>query len=529
MRATNRSKDFRTAPLCGGRITRRGFLAGAAALTGAAVLPTIVRAAAPAKKTLVIAQAGDISKLDPQMSTTVFDIAVSFNLFDNLLSRHADGKLYPSLATEWKMVAPTQWMFKLRRNVRFHNGDPLTAMDVKFTIDRAMNPAAKTMVPTVFTTVERVDVADPTTVMIVTKKPDPLIPARVAFYGGQVIPKAYFEKVGPEEFNAKPVGSGPVRFVSWVKDDRLVLEANPSYWGQRIAVDQVIFRPLPEMASRVSAFLKGEVDIITKLPPDNVDRVSKSPTTKVASALYAGLYVLVVAAADKPPLNNPKVRQALSLAIDREAIVKELWRGQGIVPNGPIAKRDNHYDASLPPLRYDPAKAKLLLAEANYQGEEVILESTDGFLSNDKPMSEALISMWAEVGIKAKMEILEYSVRMQKIREKTFKGLFWADPTSAYGDPDGMMWRHLSPGGPTAFGFRHARFSELGEGARFSIDEKFRGKAYAEMSQIVLEQLPWIIVLHPIESYGVQKVVDWTPYSNQQIELRAFNLQIKKV
>jgi ABC-type transport system substrate-binding protein len=91
-----------------------------------------------------------------------------------------------------------------------------------------------------------------------------------------------------------------------------------------------------------------------------------------------------------------------------------------------------------------------------------------------------------------------------------------------------MMWRHLSPGGPTAFGFRHPRFSELGEAARFSIDEKFRGRAYAEMSQIVLEQLPWIIVLHPIESYGVQKAVDWTPYSNQQIELRAFNLKLQK-
>ncbi len=506
-------------------VTRRGFLAGAAALTGAAALPRAVRAAAPAKKTLTIAQAGDISKLDPQMSTTVFDIAVSFNLFDNLLSRHADGKLYPSLATEWRMAAPTQWIFKLRPNVKFHNGDPLTAADVKFTIDRAMNPAAKTMVPTVFTTVDHVEVADPLTVMIVTKKPDPLIPARVGFYGGQVIPKAYFEKVGPEEFNAKPVGSGPVRFVSWVKDDRLVLEANPNYWGQRIAADQVIFRPLPEVASRVSALLKGEVDIITKLPPDDVERVTKNATTKVAGAMYAGLYVLVVAAADKPPYNNPKIRQALSLAIDRQAIVKELRRGQGIVPNGPISKGDNHYDAKLPALAYDPAKAKQLLAEAGYKGEEVIIESTDGFLANDKPMSEAIISMWADVGIKARMEILEYSVRMQKIREKTFKGVFWADPTSAYGDPDGMMWRHLSPGGPTSFVFRNPRFIELGEAARFSIDEKFRGQAYAEMTKIVLEDLPWIIIVHPVESYGLRKTVDWTPYSNQQIELRAFNLK----
>jgi peptide/nickel transport system substrate-binding protein len=316
-----------------------------------------------------------------------------------------------------------------------------------------------------------------------------------------------------------------VKFVSWVKDDRLVLDAYRDYWGGKIDADQVIFRPIPEVASRVAALLRGEVDLITKLPPDHVDRVAKHPTTRVEGALYAGLYVLATAGASRPPLDNPKVRQALSLSIDRESVVKDLWRGQGIVPNGPIAKGDNHYDESLPPLKYGPDAARQLLREANYKGEEIVLEYTDGFMANDKAMSEALVSMWRSVGLNVKMELLEYSVRMQKLREKSFKGLFWSDPTSAYGDPDGMMWRHLSPGGPTHFWFRHPRFDELGDGARFSIDEKFRGEAYKEMTKLMLEYLPWIVVIQPIESYGVQKYLDWKPYSNQQLELRNFNLK----
>jgi len=512
-----------------GKITRRGFLARAVGLVGSlaaaeGLLAQVVGAQTTTKNTLVIAQAGDISKLDPHLSTTVHDISATFNLYDNLLSRHRDGKLYPSLATEHKLVNPTMWQFKLRSGVKFHNGDPLTAADVKFSFDRAIDPKAKSVVTTVFTTVDRVEAPDPYTVNFITKKPDPLLPARVAFYGGQIMPKAYFEKIGPDEFNAKPIGSGAIKFVSWVKDDRLVLEANRDYWGGKIDADQVIFRPIPEIAPRVAALLKGEVDLITKLPPDHVDRVAKNPTTKVEGALYAGLYVMVVCS-QKPPLDNIKVRQALSLAIDREAIVKEMWRGQGIVANGPIAKGDNHYDESLPPLKYDPDKAKQLLKEANYKGEEITLESSYGFLANDKAMSEALVSMWGQVGIKVKMEVLEYSVMMQKIRERSFKGLRWSDPTSTLGDPDGMMWRHLSPGGLTGYWFRHPRFDELGDAARFSVDEKFRGEAYKEMTKLLLENFPWIPILQPIESYGLQKYLDWKPYPNQTLEIRRFNMK----
>jgi len=511
-------------------LTRRDLLKGAAALGAAAAVPLTTGGPAQAqttqKKELVVAQGGDIAFFDPHMSTSSNDIRVSFNVFDNLTSRHPDGKLYPGLATEWKLSGPTTWTFKLRQGVKFHNGDAFTSADAKFSIERTYDPAAKTRVATVVTTIDRIEAPDPSTLVIHTKKPDPLLPARLGFYAGQIVPEKYLKAVGADEFNRKPVGTGPVRFVSWTKDDRLVLEANPGYWGGRIDVDRIVFRAVPETAPRIAGLLKGEMDVITQLPPDQGEKVNANASTKVSGALYAGLYVLAVNS-KVPPLNNPLVKQALSLAIDREAIVKELWRGRGIVPSQPIAKGDNHFDASLPPLAYNPAEARERLKKAGYKGEEVFIETTVGYTANDKPMSEAIQAMWKDVGINAKVEVMEYSVRAQKMRDRSFKGMWWSDPTSTRGDPDGMMWRLLGPGGPQDY-WRHAEWDELGNAARFSVDEKFRGDAYRKMTKIFLENFPWVPVIQPYEDYGLQKYVEWTPNPNQQFEIRRFNFKMRR-
>ena len=305
--------------------------------------------------------------------------------------------------------------------------DPFSSADVMYSLQRTLNPNAKTRVSTVFATVERVEAPDPGTVVIHTKRPDPLLPARLAFYGGQIVPRKYLEAVGADVFNTRPVGTGPVRFGSWTKDDRIVLDANPDYWGGKIEVDRVIVRVIPDLAVRIAALLKGEVDLITQLPPDQGERVASHASTRVLGALYAGLYVLAVNS-ERPPLDNPLVKQALALGVDRELIVKELWRGRGIVPSGPIAKGDNHFDASLPPLAYNPAQARERLKKAGYKGEEIVIETAPGYTANDKPMSEAVVAMWRDIGVNAKVEVLEHSVRAQKNRDKSFKGL-WAIPT----------------------------------------------------------------------------------------------------
>src|SRR5881296_2473999 len=494
-------------------LTRRELLKAAGVAGAAAALPSAPAGPAGAqgtqKRELVVAQGGDISKFDPHFSTSANDIRISFNLFDNLIARHPDGKLHPSLATDWKLTNPTTWTFKLRQGVKWHNGDPFSSADVKYSFERTWDPKQNTRVSTVFTTVDRVEAPDASTVVFTTKKPDPLLAARVAFYGGQIVPKKYLEAVGNDTFNAKPVGTGPVRFVSWTKDDKIVLEANPDYFGGRPDFDRFVMRAVPEMAPRVAGLLKGETDIITQLPPDQGERITGNPSTRVAGALYGGLYVLAVNS-KRPPLDNPLVKQALSLAIDRDIIVKELWKGRGIVPNGPIAKGDNHYDPKLAPLAYNPSEAKERLKRAGYKGEEIFIETTVAYVAQDKAMSEAIASMWKDVGVNVKVEVIEFSVRAQKNRERSFKGLYWGDPTSTLGDPDGMMWRLLGPGGPYDY-WRDAKFDELGNAARFSVDEKFRADAYREMTKIFLENFPWLPVIQPYEDYGMQKYVEFTP------------------
>ena len=507
--------------------SRRQFL-GHAGLLGLGVMAGSRSAAAQTtqKRELVVGQGGDVARLDPHMSTGTNDIRVSFNIFDNLISRHPDDKLYPALATEWKNTTPETWTFKLRQGVKFHNGDPFTSADAKSSIERTYDPKAKTLVATTLTTIDRIEAPDPFTLVIHTKKPDPLLPARLAFYGGQIVPKKYLEQVGADGFNAKPVGTGPVRLQSWTKDDKTVLEANPDYWGGRLDVDRVVFRPIPETGPRVAALLKGEVDAITALPPDHFPRVAQHPTTRTVSTLYAGLYVLAINS-KVPPLNNPIVKQAMSLAIDREAIVKDLWRERGIVASGPIAKGDNHYDATLPPLRYDPKAARELLKKAGYKNEPIYFETTVGYVALDKIMAEAIAGMWKDVGININLEVIEYSIRAQKLREKSLKGVLWSDPTSSLRDPDGMVWRLLGPGGTFDY-WRHPEWDELGNAARFSIDENFRGRAYKRMTEIFLEQLPWIPILQPYEDYGVQKHVEWTPNPNQQFDVRRFNFRMRR-
>jgi peptide/nickel transport system substrate-binding protein len=510
-------------------LTRRELLQGAASLGAVAAVaqaPGTAAAQTTQKRELVVAQGGDIAAFDPHMSTSANDIRVSFNVFDNLVSRHPDQKLHPGLATEWKLEGQTTWRLKLRQGVKWHNGDPFSSADVKFSLDRTLDPSAKVRVSTVFTSIDRIETPDPVTVVIHTKKPDPLLPARLAFYGGQIVPKKYLESVGPDSFNQKPVGTGPVRFVSWTKDDKAVLEANPDYWGGKPDFDRMVFRSLPETAPRIASLLKGEVDIITQLPPDHGERVNANASTRVVGALYAGLYVLAVNSKVKP-LDNPLVKQALALAGDRAANVEGRWRGRGIVPSGPIAKGDNHFDASLPALKYDPKEARERLKKAGYKNEEVIVETTVGYMANDKPMAEAIVGMWRDVGVNAKVEVFEYSVRAQKNRDKTFKGLWWSDPTSTLADPDGMMWRLLGPGGPQDY-WRHPEFDEMGNAARFSVDEKSRGDAYRKMTRIFLEHFPWIPVIQPYEDYGLQKYVEWTANPNQQFEIRRFNFKFRR-
>jgi peptide/nickel transport system substrate-binding protein len=519
-----RSRCVRVAPrpLTRREFLRLGALAGAGMAGGS---PLTAYGQPPARKReLVIGLSGDISTFDPGFVAQTVDISINFNIFDTLTARLADLKLHPRLATEWKTLNDTTWQFKLRRNVKFQNGDPLTSRDVKFSIERTYDPAAKTLVATALATIDRIETPDDYTVNFITKKPDPLLPGRLSMVGSQIIPMDHFNKVGADTFKTKPIGSGPLQVVEWISGDRTTLKRFDAYWGDKCAFDTVTVKPMPETATRMAAFEAGEALIVSKVTPDYAESIQRKGKGRVESVPYQGLYVLAVNS-KVPPLDNKLVKQALSWAIDRHTLIKTLYRGQGTTVNGVILEGDFAYNPSLPPLGFDPARAKDLLQQAGYKQEPIILESSTNVIS-EKALAEAIVSMWTDVGVNARQEIIEMTVRAQKYRERAFKGLWLADPTDFLLDPDGMMWRLLGPKGLFDY-WRHPEFDKLGDEARFSIDQNLRLRNYTRMNQLVLEFLPWIPIMRPNELYGVARSLDWKPYGNQFIELRGFNLKIR--
>jgi peptide/nickel transport system substrate-binding protein len=507
-------------------------------MAGTPVRPTLTATpAVPTARELVILLPGDIATLDPQRPdrglSRLEEVSAPCTLFDTLLFRNEDQTVVrPLLATEWR-AKERRWELRLRSGVTFHDGSTLTSADVKFSIERATRSAhragdgqmgTEALSPSeLFEAVERVETPDPLTVALVTGRPDPLMPARLAAAGSQIVPKAYLERIGQEAFAQRPVGSGPYRLVSWTSGGDLVLERHPGYWGGPAAFERIVFRRQRDPAQGVAALLAGEAGLVTSVLPEHMEAIDRSGRARVEGVLFNGLHVLA-ANSRIPPLDRPGLKQALSLAIDREAILKAVYHGQGVVPNGLIAQGDFGFDATLPPLEYHPERARQRLQAAGYAGEPVVLETTRGYLPGDRELTDLVAQMWRKVGIAAQVEQITPEERAAKLRTKAFKGLFWAAPASTLLDPDGMMFRLLGPRGPYAF-WQHDEWLRLGMDAQHSLDQERRLRNYRRMNEIGLEHLPWIPVVQPRQLYGIATTVEFRPYRNGYPNLRRENLR----
>ncbi len=330
----------------------------------ALVLVALAVTPAPAQRglTITIAQPADATTMDPGRSTQVLTVNYFHNLYDTLTRWDVGLKLQPALATAWKPAGETVWDVTLRSGVKFHDGTPFTAEDVKAVYERNLAPG-KTVVTAGFATIDKIEAVSPTLLRITTKKPDPLMPVRMAQMGGYIYPKRFATDDGAKELARKPIGTGAYKFVEWIKDDRLVMEAHREWWGwggKPPAVDRVVWKPIPDDFARLSALQGNEVDVVTNVPPDQMKivRVLTVPATRT---------VAMTMNAAHPPLSDKRVRQALHYAMDVPAIIKNLYAGQGKPFSGGLADTDFGYNPALKPYPYDPAKAKQLLAEAGGQ------------------------------------------------------------------------------------------------------------------------------------------------------------------
>ncbi len=479
---------------------------------------------APQSKTITVAQGVDATTMDPHMQSETTTSNILIHVFDTLLRRDSEMKLQPSLALSVKPVSDTVWEVELRPNVKFHNGEAMDAKSVKYSIERVIDPAQKSQQIANFNMITNVEIVDSLKLKITTKNPYPILPNRLAAL--YIMPAEYSKAAGDAKLAKEPVGTGPFKLKQWVKNEQIVLEANKDYWNGAPKVDRVVFRSIPEAATRLAELQTGAVDLIVNLPPDQAQALTGSSKYKVLSTPSAR-FMYLTPRMDHPILANTKVRQAISYAIDRESIVKNILGGYGIPLGTPLPQGFFGYEESFKATPYDPEKAKALLAEAGYpNGFEIDMATCAGRYLMDKEVAEAIVGQLAKVGIKAKLKVEEWGVYTQKIFSKEQAAIFLVGWGNSTFDADGNYYSLLKTGERMAY-YSNAMLDDLLVRARGTMDQQLRASLYHEANQHFVDEQPLTVLYQNKDVYGTSSRLVWTPRSDELIMLHQADIQAK--
>ena len=472
---------------------------------------------------IVIAQGTDAASLDPQLQNDAFSTSILSNIFDTLVYRNADLDLVPGLATAWTLVDDTTWSVTLREGVLFHDGTPFTAEDVAFSLTRPLDEAFGSPLRSRFLVIEGVDVIDASTVHIRTTNPYPLLPARLSEWF--MLSKAYVESNDQATLSTNPMGTGAYRFVSWVKDDQLQLAANEDHWRGAPSIAEVVFRPIPELSTRVAALQAGDVDMVTNVPAFRQAEVDGAANLDVRAVPSTFFQYVALDGTKNPVLADVRVRQAIQYATNVDEIVEFLFDGAARRIAVPLAFGTFGLDESIEPYPYDPERARELLAEAGYpDGIRFALDAPVGRYAQDKETAEALVGQWAQVGIDVDLTINEWSVQLTKYRAGTelTDSHFMGWGTSTF-DADDVLFGAFARI-PTKNNYENPDVTDLVLRARTSMDPDERAALYAQAQRIIYEDVPWITLFQQVDLYGVRSDLDWTPRPDQKIEVRTISI-----
>ncbi|NMB20185.1 MAG: glutathione ABC transporter substrate-binding protein [Firmicutes bacterium] len=476
-----------------------------------------------AKDTIIIAQGADAKTLDPYNTTDAPAGRVMSVIFDTLLTRDDDGNVAPGLAESWEIVDDTTYIFHLRKGVKFHNGEEFKASDVAFSFAQiAKSPHAVSVRATIDFENSRV-IDDYTFEMKMTEPFGPIL----NHLGHQVMSivneKAYTE--AGEAVGQNPVGTGPYKFVSWATGDRIDLVANEEYWGTKPSIKNLVYRNIPESASRTIEVETGGIDISIDIQPSELKRLEANKNVKVFRREASTISFLGFNAS-KAPFDNPKVRQAINMAINRDAIYNVVFQRVGTMATAPMSRVVWAYNDALVPYEYNIEKAKALLAEAGFPNG---LELTISCDQNQERLDTAEMAqaMLSQIGIKVNIETLERGAYIDKVigGELEMFGLGWASDT---GDPDYALFAlfHSSmhgAGGNMGF-YTNEKVDELLEIGRSSTDAEVRRNAYLEAQALIWEDVPYIF-LHCPENVVVYnaKIQGFGVYDDGQLKVENFH------
>jgi peptide/nickel transport system substrate-binding protein len=481
---------------------------------------------APAQqRPVVVVQSGEAATLDWHMHCDKNAHEPDRQIFDTLLRRNLKTlQLEGNLAESWRLLNDTTWQFKLRRNVKFHNGEPFDAAAVKFSIDRMLDPKQAAPGRTSIATIDRVEIVDPFTVNVITKAPFPLLPVRMSpGHCGTVgiVPPKYVAQVGDAGFAVKPVGTGPYKFVEWVKDERLVLEANKDYHRGAPAIDRLVFRPIPELTTRVAALLSGQADLVSDVPPDQVAKVKASGIARTEVSTLGGFVIMmkITNYLMPGPWQDVRVRKAMNHAIDMPTILKTVLEGYGDILGVPLEKEAFGFNPNIKWYAYDPERAKTLLREAGHpNGFELTLHVPNRRYMNDIEVVQAMAQMLGKVGIKAKVEVGEQSVYTTKWRQRQLLPVYmvaWGGAGIFDGD---LLVNSLHSKSALAI-HKNEALDKILEEAQGSNDPEKRKALYFKAQEMIYEDAPIITAYQQAHIFGISNRLDWTPWIDNMLFL----------
>jgi peptide/nickel transport system substrate-binding protein len=457
---------------------------------------------------VTIAIGTEPSTLDPHKRDDGGERAINDNVYEALMARAPDGTLVPGLAAAPPVqVDPTTWEFKLRPGISFHNGEPFNADAVVHSVLRLIDPALKSEQMAYFGTIKSAEKVDDLTVRIITNGPDPILPARM--YWMKMVAAGYSDDPA---FDTVPMGTGPYRFESWSRGSEIALKADPDYWGGAPAIDEVTFRFISEPGTRMSGLLAGELDLIPYLLPEYVDAV---PEAASVEGLETSVIIL---STENPVVKDERVRMALNLAVDRQALADSLFVGRATPTRGQLVNpRAFGYNAALEPYPYDPEAAKALIKEAGAEGATVVLVGESGRWLKDREMIEAVGAYWNEVGINTDIRIEEFSQWLTQFFDRAQRpdSIFVVSSDELL-DADRPMTVALEAGVAAASNEDMEMKAKI-VAARTETDVAKRAALYAEIGKTARDGAYLVPLLNQQDIYGMSERLDWTPRTDGKL------------
>ena len=480
-----------------------------------------------------------ITSIDPHYHNLSPNNSMLLHIFEALIARDPDGKLAPALATSWKAIDDLTWEVKLRKNVKWHDGSPFTADDVVFTLKRVPNvPNSPSSFATFTKPIVDVKALDAHTLVFKTASPHVLLPSDLAAVS--IVSKLHGEKATTADYNSgkAAIGTGPYKFSAYVPNQSVVLTANYGYWGGEQPWDKVTFKILSNSAARVAALLSRDVQMIETVPTSDIARFAKDADFALADkvsnrVIYVHLWQwsdksppYVTSRDGKPldrnPFKDPRVRKALSMAINRDAIAERVMEKKAVPAAQLLA--DNFYGTSkkLKPVKYDPEGAKKLLAEAGYpNGFALTIHGPNNRYINDDKIAQAIAQFYSRAGIDAKVETMPSSVYFSKATagEYGYMLLGWGTESNEQGsslrsllatrDPDKGMGvnnrgRYSNP----------ALDQQLTQ-ALVTMDEKKREGMIQQAAEIAMNDTGLIPIHYEVSTWATAKGFRYTPRTDQ--------------